>query len=176
MRASRRRTAVDPHPDLMEAVTVTRFWSLVEALDGDMCWPWQGDRDTGGYGVFMYHGKKHGAHQLALSFATGEKRGTLDTCHSCDNPSCCNPAHLRFDTRAANIADMDARGRRVNTGKLTAEQVREMRERRANGARQIDLARDYGVTDGLVSQIVRGKKWASAGGPIETERRYIRGE
>ena len=95
----------------MEAVTVTRFWSLVEVRDGDMCWPWQGDRDTGGYGVFMYHGKKHGAHQLALSFATGEKRGTLDTCHSCDNPSCCNPAHLKAGTQVENIADRSAKGR-----------------------------------------------------------------
>lgn len=168
---NRRRVAADPHPSLAEAVTVTRFWSLVEAPDGDACWPWQGDTDRAGYGVFYYGGRVRRAHELALSFTTGEARGEgMDTCHSCDTPGCVNPVHLRFDTRAANVADMDARGRRVSASKITAEDVRTIRERRANGARQIDLAEDYGLTASQISMIVRGRRWRGAGGPIQTER------
>ena len=48
-------------------------------------------------------------------------------------------------------------------------------ERRANGARQKDLAEDFGVTDGQISMIVRGIRWADAGGPIQTERKCCRG-
>lgn len=51
-----------------------------------------------------------------------------------------------------------------------------MRERRASGARQKDLAENYGITDGQVSMIVRGIRWPNVGGPIQTERTYRHGE
>ena len=54
----RRNPNPRPAPHLADAVSVTRFWSLVEAPDGDMCWPWQGDTDRAGYGVFFFQGKK----------------------------------------------------------------------------------------------------------------------
>lgn len=170
----RRSPNPDPHPELADAISVSRFWALVSRRGEDECWPWQGDANKG-YGVFHYRGHLHGAHELALSFTTGEKRlDQLDTCHTCDNPICCNPNHLRFDTRRANVQDMHERGRARNGAKLTAEDVRLMRERRAAGARQRDLARDFGITDGQVSMIVRGIRWAEAGGPIETRRQYRR--
>ena len=40
---------------------------------------------------------------------------------------------------------------------------------------QKDLAKAFGVTDGQISGIVRGIKWATAGGPIQTERKCFRG-
>ncbi len=173
------RRQVNPHaaPHLVEAVAVSRFWRLVDVRGADECWPWLGDLDKG-YGVFFYGGRMRPAHELALSFTTGEARlSSLETCHACDNPPCCNPRHLRFDNRAANVADMDERDRRVNGGaRLTAAQVRVIRERRAAGARQKDLAAQYGITNGAVSLIVRGLQWRTAGGPIQTERKYHRGE
>ncbi len=165
------------HPTLKDAVSVTRFWNLVQKGEPDACWPWLGDTDRNGYGVFLWRGKRAPAHSLALSFTTGEVRlPGLDTCHSCDNPPCCNPAHLRFDTRAGNMADASARQRAANGNTLlTPEKVRLIRERRAAGARQSDLARDFGVGEGSISLIVRGRQWKNAGGPIQTERKYHRG-
>ena len=175
---TRRRVNSDPNPALSEALTVTRFWRNVDVQGYDDCWPWLGDSRDGGYGVFFYHGRIWGSHELALSFSTGEIRHpSLDTCHECDNPSCCNPAHLRFDTRLSNVRDMDQRGRRKSTAKkLTPADVETIRVRRANGARQKDLADQYGVTDGLISSIVRGLRWADAGGPLQTERKHTHGE
>jgi hypothetical protein len=98
------------------------------------------------------------------------------TCHSCDNPPCCNPSHLRFDTPAANVADMHARGREVNAVKITDDQVRLIRERRALGARQLDLADQFGVDQNYISMLVRGLRRPKAGGPIQIERKYHRGE
>lgn len=163
----KRNPAQDPHPALRDAVDVTRFWLLVNRREPEECWEWGGYIDDDGYGVFVWHGARVGAHALAVSFSTGEHRGDgLDTLHSCDNRSCVNPAHLRFGTRAENIADMDEKGRRKSAHVLTDSDVREIRERRANGARQKDLARQYGVSEGWVSGIINGTKRPEAGGPI----------
>lgn len=176
--ASRRCTAQNPDPLYAEAVSVSRFWRLVDVRGEGECWPWRGDTDQDGYGVFVYRGRKAGAHEYALSFTTGERRGRgLVTCHSCDNPPCCNPAHLRFDTPAGNSLDAVMRSRTRNgTTVLTEGDVVLIRERRHAGARQKDLAEQFGITDGQVSMIVRGIRWPNAGGPIQTERKYNRGK
>jgi len=172
---TRRRVNLHPAPALAEAVTVSRFWRAVDVSAADQCWPWQGDTDKNGYGVFFYPGRIRGAHELALSFSTGEARTEgMETCHSCDNSTCCNPHHLRFDTRRSNIKDMHERGRAARSGRLTDREIIAIRERRSNGARQKDLAEHFGVTDGSVSMIVRGIRWASVGGPIETKRSQYR--
>ena len=171
-RNNRRQVAHAPHHDFAAAVTVSRFWRLVATASESECWPWLGDVDAGGYGLFYFQGRRRPAHELALSFTSGEKRlERLETCHSCDNPPCCNPSHLRFDTRLGNVRDMHERGRARNGSKLTADDIVLMRERRAAGARQKDLAEHFGITDGQVSMIVRGIRWPRAGGPIQPDRK-----
>lgn len=177
---TRRQVNPHPHPEFAEAMQVSRFWRNVEVSGHDDCWEWKGDKNKG-YGVFQYHGKRHGAHELALSFSTGEKRHPgMDTCHSCDNPACCNPSHLRFDTRQSNVDEMHLRGRaRVgdnapNATTLTSEVVRLIRERRELGAPQKVLAEQYGISPAYVSQIVRGKVWESAPGPIQKKNNMYR--
>ena len=112
------------------------------------------------------------AHELALSFTTGEARtDSFDTCHACDNPPCCNPRHLRFGTRQSNVDEMHDRGRgligeRSPQAKLTNADVKAIRERRANGALQKELALTYGVSAAHISEIVNGLAWPDAEGPI----------
>jgi hypothetical protein len=158
------------------AIRVTEFWMQVDRSGSDhACWPWAGYQEDG-YGRFYWEGRMVGAHELARTFTTGEVRlSTLDTCHRCGNPPCCNPRHVRFDSRLSNVREMWEHGRAARQGRLTEEEVREMRERRAAGARQQDLAEHYGISDGQVSMIVRGLRWPNAGGPIQTERTYRRG-
>lgn len=163
----RRNPNINAHPALREAVDVSRFWTLVDRRSPDECWPWLGDKDKNGYGVFFYRRFLKPAHELALSFVTGELRGaTLDTCHSCDNPECVNPRHLRFDTRASNVKDMLDRGRDNFKRKLSESDIITIRERVAAGARGSDLAKQYNVSDGLISMISTGKRWPRVGGPI----------
>lgn len=169
---TRRRVNPHAHPDLTEAVTVSRFWRSVQIGAPDQCWPWLGDTDRNGYGIFTYHGTRKPSHELALSFSIGEKRlPGYDTCHSCDNPPCTNPSHLRFGTRQSNVDEMHARGRHApgdsaSWTKVTDAQVREIRHRRAMGALQKDLAAAFGVSAAYISEVVNGLVRQDAGGPI----------
>lgn len=82
------------------------------------CWEIQGfthktsgDPRTGGYGAMCYRGKNWRAHRLAFFLANGHIDPKLDVLHGCDNPPCCNPAHLTQGTDADNIGDAMKRGR-----------------------------------------------------------------
>jgi hypothetical protein len=149
-----------------DIVAVSEFWAQVARGDADDCWPWTGYSEKG-YGRYYWRGRMVGAHELALTFMTGERRARgLETCHSCHNPLCCNPGHLRFDTRQSNVDDMMAAGRSRHAVKLTDEQVVTLRRRALAGATGQTLARDYGVSPSLVTMIIRGERRPLCGGPI----------
>jgi len=60
-----------------------------------------------GYGqVGIVDGKLIRAHRLAWELTNGWIPNGLYVCHHCDNPPCCNPAHLFLGTQADNMSDM----------------------------------------------------------------------
>lgn len=106
-----------------KAMVASRFWSLVDTQGPDDCWPWLGSKNTNGYGSWawpkLWHEEglvptvKISAHKVALVLSRPgiEVPTDLDTLHSCDNRSCCNPQHLSFGTRSQNMQDCIERGR-----------------------------------------------------------------
>jgi hypothetical protein len=106
-----------------------QFWANV-SKDGPVpehepelgpCWPWTGPQDEAGYGLFHYteqtgRPKRTRAHRWLLGHLRGKPLsrdvvGEEDGCHRCDNPPCCNPAHLYVGTRKQNIGDAVERTR-----------------------------------------------------------------
>ena len=80
----------------------------------DACWPWLGTVDPDGYGYTTFEGKQRRAHRVALARAKGLSMAAIEglvVLHLCDNPPCCNPAHLLLGTQAENVADCHAKGR-----------------------------------------------------------------
>jgi hypothetical protein len=130
-------SGVNPKPTL---TTKDRFLGLMIRDSGaDGCWDWQGSKSPKGYGSFRGEGgKTTTAHRYSYQFYKGEIPEGLIVMHTCDNPSCCNPAHLELGTCAANSADMVAKDRQCKgearpQSKLTLEQVIRIRELGALG-------------------------------------------
>ncbi|MER6171321.1 HNH endonuclease [Streptosporangium sp. NPDC001681] len=107
-------------------------------------------------------------HRVAWELANGPIPDGMKVCHRCDNPPCCNPAHLFLGTIADNNADRDQKGRQVSlqgeehgSAKLTADQVDAIRELASADVPQELIARAVGIHKSHVSLISRGKTWAS---------------
>lgn len=92
-----------------------RFAKLVDKRGPDECWLWLGSRVGAGYGRFRLGGAKEGypeAHRYAWEQANGRPVPSgMFVCHSCDNPSCVNPAHLWIGSATDNNLDRDTKGR-----------------------------------------------------------------
>lgn len=147
-----------------------RFWEKVDKSGGpDSCWNWTASLDKRGYGQFgVRRGVMKISSRLAYEFTNGPVPQNLHVCHTCDNPACCNPAHLWLGTAADNTADMMAKGRdghgqlsgELNPrAKLTENDVRAIKKRLTAGERIRNVARDYDVTESLIGQIKRKRIW-----------------
>lgn len=128
------------------------FWLRVERRGPSECWPWKGRvmKARRGYGRLTFDGRMIGAHRMALSLTTGGDCPGLFACHRCDNPVCCNPAHLFWGTHQDNMDDCAAKGRRrgaapkIDRGRLL--------DRRAQGASYSVLAAEFGVNQSSIGR------------------------
>ena len=77
----------------------------------DQCWPWTGPTLRDGYGQFNVGGTSYRAHRVAWELTNGPIPDGLEVLHACDNPPCCNPAHLSVGTHAENVADAKRKGK-----------------------------------------------------------------
>ena len=129
-------------------------------LNGD-CLEWTAGTFNTGYGQTMAYGKVWKTHRLALELEGVDTTGH-NVLHSCDNPLCCNPAHLRTGTHQDNMDDRNSRGRQARgnhngSAKLTEQDVLEIRA--ITGMYQKDIAKRYGVDHSSISRIIHRKIW-----------------
>lgn len=137
------------------------------------CLEFQGSRTDRGYGKFRVGSERTKTRRLvkAPRVAFFLEHGWLPDVvrHSCDNPPCCDPKHLIAGDQLANMADMDARGRRVSRGAageknrhaiLTEKDVRHIRRELLGRLNNKQIAAIYGVTHSNISAIRRGKSWS----------------
>jgi hypothetical protein len=139
-----------------------RLWTRVEP-NGD-CWEFTGARNAKGYGsIGVGNRRTTQAHRVAYEVTYGPIPPGALVLHSCDNPPCVNPAHLRIGTAADNTADMMERQRNVaprslhnGKAKLSDEDVAAIRQRHATGESCKAIARDLNLHSTYVSRIIRG--------------------
>lgn len=147
-----------------------RFWSKVDASAGEsQCWPWTASRNEAGYGWFQIGGKMRRAHTIAYRLTKGDPPEGHIIRHVCDNPPCCNPAHLVSGTKKDNALDASERGRyRPRHGEnnprafLTEEIVRYCRSRVRRKTKKdgiAALARELGVSEPALRDAVNRRSW-----------------
>jgi hypothetical protein len=163
----------------------------VQQAGSSDCWPFTGPHRGGThpYGAIHLPGTRRSvlAHRLAYEIAFGPIPSGLFVLHHCDNPPCCNPAHLFVGTQKDNLRDMSQKGRhfsrtkpeRLARGerngqrthpertargerarhKLTELQVKAIRNRLAGGESGRALAREYGLDKRTIYRIRDGMSW-----------------
>lgn len=88
-----------------------RFWAKVDIRGEDECWEWTATKTLKEYGRIRIGGKFSLSHRVSFVIAHSEIPIGMFVCHSCDNPSCVNPAHLWIGTNYDNVQDMIRKGR-----------------------------------------------------------------
>ncbi len=145
-----------------------RFYAKVTQGGPDDCWNWAAGRNSKGYGKFQLNKKTYYAHRVAYFLATGKRPGDRCIIHSCDNPGCCNPAHLRLGTHADNVRDRVERGRGGDQSgennpavKLTEKEVLEILNqlKRPYRGQLRDLAKKYQVASQTIYSIKAKQSW-----------------
>ena len=142
---------------------IQRFWEGVLVLEEDECWPWMKATFTDGYGTITTENRiPIATHRLSYAIANGPIPKGIQILHTCDNPPCCNPKHLKAGTNIDNVQDM--LNKRRGAGKLTLNEVEDIRnDRRLHRI----IAAEYKISGSLVSMIKTGKRWSSLIPPDE---------
>lgn len=98
--------------DPVRAASLETFWSHIKIIPLTGCWEWSGPWWSNGYGLVRRGRRNEGAHRVAWELTHGQEipEGML-VLHSCDNPPCIYPGHLRIGTNQDNMNDAKERGR-----------------------------------------------------------------
>lgn len=148
-----------------------RFFRYAQkGSDVNDCWKWTAAKNPNGYGKIGTAGKGskiEGAHRVSWEIHNNQKiPDGMFVLHSCDNPECTNPKHLRVGTKSDNMKDMYARARQGrrnlpigesnNKAVLTYEKVVYIRQSTKTNA---DLADELKVSKTCVRLARVGETW-----------------
>ncbi len=162
---------------------MSNFFSKIdETGPTESCWNWKGAMQRN-YGTLHIQCNKERyqerAHRYSYRLHNGEIPAGMFVCHRCDNPKCVNPHHLFLGTTQDNMDDMVAkrrssrgekhiklmkarnlRGDKNPSTKLTAENVRQILEIKAQGKTNKEIAKIFGVTATAIYYIFSGYNWS----------------
>lgn len=155
---------------MIDKQTKERFWKKVDRNGSTGCWLWTASTSHG-YGAFGMSRPRRivRAHRVSWELAHGPIPSGMSVLHSCDVRNCVNPKHLWLGTQADNLRDAAAKGRlppppllrgeRSRTAKLTAANVREIRERYANGEARNQIASAFNIVPNHVWVVATRRAW-----------------
>jgi hypothetical protein len=158
---------------MSEKQTAESFWARVKKTES--CWEWQGAMNSTGYGSVGWHGKTRSAHRVAaylsgmltdMKAPNSSDRASTHVLHKCDNRKCCNPQHLFLGSYRDNMLDAYKKNRKSQlkgeahtNAKLSNKQAQEIRMRYKKGEKQIPLAKEFKVSQKVISLIIRNEAY-----------------
>lgn len=128
------------------------------------CWEWPNSK--GSYGQTTVENVMMSTHIVMFIAVHGYQPKMV--CHHCDNPPCCNPAHLFPGDNKINMQDMAKKGRtgvRIgpdnHNSKLTPDAVMAIRATEFVYGTAVQLAEFYGVSATTIVAAKKGRsyKW-----------------
>jgi len=133
---------------------------------GSDCHIWPFARNSAGYGHLTVGGRHTLVHRLVCEQWYGAPPDGFDAAHLCGNghKGCCSGRHLQWKSRADNHADKILHG---TTRRGEAHYLAVLREEQINPIRTAavhrkltDIAKEYGVSYGVIRAVVGRKSWA----------------
>ena len=105
---------------------------------------------TDGHGRFEVGKRLLMAHVVYYERKHGPVPKGTHVHHKCEQPDCVNPDHLEPVTPAEH---------RQRHARYSWDDIRAIRCRHAEGERQSDLAREYGMSPGHMCMIIKEQTW-----------------
>lgn len=142
----------------------TAYVWIVETLsstDTDDCMPWPFGKYKNGYGMVAIKQVKFYAHRLSYIIVHGSIPTGKRILHSCDNPPCFNPRHLRSGSAKDNTQDAIARkrmhcGERSGPSKLKDADIAMIRSGQYTAH---DMAIRFGVSYATIRRVILRQIW-----------------
>ena len=106
------------------------------------------------YGRLTRKGKSMPAHKYMYEKKHGQVPEGMELDHLCRVTLCVNPDHLEAVTHTQNM-------RRASNTRLTMDIANEIRDDYAQGATQVQIAKEYNISQEHTSRIILGKSWKS---------------
>ena len=151
---------------------IKMFWDKVSVGHPSVCWPWMRCRNQDGYGRVNFGGVLHSSHRIAYFLTHKKDPESSLVLHSCDNPSCCNPAHLFLGTDQDNPDDKIRKGKGNHyqgenhpRATLSDDKVKEIK--RIIVIFKNNLAKDFGIKPAQVDAIYARRQWKHIQWPDE---------
>lgn len=162
----KRLEAIGAQPNGQSRYIAVSIMNRIMATSKNKCWPWIGQRLETNYGIIRTPPFCSVAHRLVYVLFVGNIPSQLNILHSCDNPPCCNPYHLRPGTQKDNILDCKSKGRMVTLrgsqcarAIITEQIVRSARRLRRDGVKLKDIASLFGCKPPVLSMAINRKTW-----------------
>ena len=131
------------------------------SIDSNGCWICTSHACTGGYPYITLNFKRRKLSRVVYELFKGPIPPNMIVMHSCDNPQCINPDHLKIGTHKQNTQDMIKKRRNkfgINhkLAKLNDELVRYIRQSNKGCT---TLAKELGVSKTLILKVRWREVW-----------------
>lgn len=150
---------------LLTEEAINRFRTLVSYVGHGSCWIWKGEKLVNReYGLFRLQGHRYLAHRVSFLIHNGIFNPIKVIRHTCDNPPCVNPAHLKIGTQRDNVMDAVKKLRMQHgethcRAKLTTKEVMEIQKLLKRGHQQKAIAEMFGVNKSTICCINIKRNW-----------------
>ena len=163
-----------------EIETSGRFWSKVDIRGDDECWAWTramqrfysvNTKEQPKPGIIVtsrFFGKPMVLLTSRVAWMLSNNMLIQDgkvAMHTCDNPICCNPSHIKIGTVQENNADKVSKKRSKKSHKLllgrklTHDEVVKIKSLLMFGESAASIARLFGVSHQCIIEIKSDRSW-----------------